>query len=412
MRGPISIAVTGLIGITTEAIAAHKEKKNGHAANNGDDDDEEHAWMCDDVQDQLGPVNGHHTDAAGHDNIFDHDGVPPPSFSQVTGRLPAAVIIPQRRPQSKTRGFIRAYAPDLANCGIDQQVFMHFLGGFDAAIKKQSLFFVANLPVAGGVLAATAMMGSNPLVDIAGVLVHATLEAGRRMYVTHKTNDYLFEMNERLFKPRGLYALIMTYNPNSTNAYEVIDVDTATAKAVAVQEHGGTGSRFSSAAGATNGETEMPEAVPLTFPYLESAGHEQKQNAFIKAKAFVGDYGDRRAQAKFEAAHPDSVLNVMPKKEFSSRFADPNHPVNKGGPLCVLTGGAISKDNKKRERKEREAKEDIAAGRTPKSSNGGFKKKLLSEHVLYLMIVNMPTNEQLHAVAEAEKWTTLSKGKH
>ena len=69
----------------------------------------------------------------------------------------------------------------------------------------------------------------------------------------------------------------------------------------------------------------------------------------------------------------------MPKKEFSSRFADPNHPVNKGGPLCVLTGGAISKDNKKRERKEREAKEDIAAGRTPKSSGGGFKKKLLSE---------------------------------
>ncbi|KAK4943273.1 hypothetical protein LTR10_017116 [Elasticomyces elasticus] len=408
MRGPISIAVTGLIGLTTEAIAAHKDKKNGHVAH---DDDEEQAWMCDDVQDQLDSVNMSHTGIDEHSKIFDSDGAPPPSFSQVTGRLPAAVIIPQRRPHSKTRGFVRAYAPDLGNCGINQQVFMHFLAGFDAAIQKQSLFFVANLPVAGGVLAATMMMGSNPLVDLAGILVHATLEAGRRMYVTHKTNDYLFDMNEKLFKPRGLYALIMTYNPDSSNAYEVIDVDAVTAKAVAVQEHGGTGSKFSSAAGATNGEAEMPEAVPLTFPYLEFAGHEQKQNAFNKAKAFVGDYGDRRAQAKFEAAHPDSILNITPKKEFSSRFADPNHPVNKGGPLCVLTGGAISKDNKKRERKEREAKEDIAAGRQPKS-NGGLKKKLLSEHVLYLMIVNMPTDEQLHAVAEAEKWTTLSRGRH
>lgn len=106
-------------------------------------------------------------------------------------------------------------------------------------------------------------------------------------------------MNEKLFKPRGLYALIMTYNPDSYSAFEVVDVSMSTAKAVAVQEGGGTGSKFSSAAGATNGEAQMPEAVPLTFPFLESAGNEQKQNAFNKAKAFVGDYGDRRAQAKF-----------------------------------------------------------------------------------------------------------------
>lgn len=139
MRGPISIAVTGLIGFTMEAIAAHKEKKNGHIAHNGDgDDDEEHAWMCDDVQDQLDDsVNGNYTGTGGpgHGSMFDADSVPPPSFSQVTGRLPAAVIIPQRRPQSKTRGFVRAYAPDLGNCGINQQVFMQFLEGFDAAIK-------------------------------------------------------------------------------------------------------------------------------------------------------------------------------------------------------------------------------------------------------------------------------------
>lgn len=37
----------------------------------------------------------------------------------------------------------------------------------------------------------------------------------------------------------------------------------------------------------------------MTFPYLDAAEDEQKQNAFKKARAFLNDYGDRRAQAKF-----------------------------------------------------------------------------------------------------------------
>ena len=143
MRGPISIAVTGLIGLTTEAVAAYKEKK--HEPGASDSDDEEQAWMCDDVQDQLDPVNANNTGVKSDSgSIFDPDSMPPASFSQVTGRLPAAVIIPQRRPQSKTRGFVRAYAPDLDNCAIDQQVFMRFLEGFDAAIKVRPWFAVYN----------------------------------------------------------------------------------------------------------------------------------------------------------------------------------------------------------------------------------------------------------------------------
>jgi hypothetical protein len=42
------------------------------------------------------------------------------------------------------------------------------------------------------------------------------------------------------------------------------------------------------------------------------------------------------------AQNPDSTLNMgqqMP--QFSSRFADPNHAVNRGGPLEVLTGGNV-----------------------------------------------------------------------
>ena len=51
---------------------------------------------------------------------------PPPSNSQPTGNLPCPVIIPQRRPHKKSRGFVQAYAPVLDKCAINQDAFMHF----------------------------------------------------------------------------------------------------------------------------------------------------------------------------------------------------------------------------------------------------------------------------------------------
>lgn len=48
---------------------------------------------------------------------------PPPQPIQ---RLPCPVIIPQRRPRNKDRGFVRAYAPVMEGCGIGQDVFLKF----------------------------------------------------------------------------------------------------------------------------------------------------------------------------------------------------------------------------------------------------------------------------------------------
>ena len=60
---------------------------------------------------------------------------PPPSYSQRPNKLPCSVIVPQRRPRDKTRGFIRAYAPVLSECGIDQTTFLQFLETMDKASK-------------------------------------------------------------------------------------------------------------------------------------------------------------------------------------------------------------------------------------------------------------------------------------
>lgn len=55
-------------------------------------------------------------------------------------RLPCPVIIPQRRPGTHGRGFVQAYAPVLAECGIDQTTFLMFLQAFEESVKvRQSI---------------------------------------------------------------------------------------------------------------------------------------------------------------------------------------------------------------------------------------------------------------------------------
>ena len=58
-----------------------------------------------------------------------------PAPTHGTAKLPCPVIIPQRRPRTKSRGFVRAYAPVLADCGIGQDTFLEFLKTFHKAIQ-------------------------------------------------------------------------------------------------------------------------------------------------------------------------------------------------------------------------------------------------------------------------------------
>ena len=56
-------------------------------------------------------------------------------------RLSCPVVIPQRRPGSKTRGFMRAYAPVLADYGINEESFLNFLKAFHkASLVAEALF--------------------------------------------------------------------------------------------------------------------------------------------------------------------------------------------------------------------------------------------------------------------------------
>lgn len=430
-QGPLSKGVSGVIGLATEAYSHHKESSKGQdattAVQRGDpniapqehvegagassddssDNEDEEDWIRDEMETQLEPLRA--TEDSRADQSVDQmveaftRKYPPPSYNSAVGRLPCAVIIPQRPPETNRRGFVAAYAPVLNDCGINEKMFMEFHQGFYKSTNKQGWFNVVNVAVAISVLAETAAVAPSVIVHVTAFCVHASIEAGRRLYVSHSTNKFLDSMNEKLFKPHGLYAMIMSYKPGTSKISENFDVNANVNLAVDARLSGGR-SNFRASSGKTRGGAQMPEAAPLVFPLLRDTPDAEKANAFKRAANFTGDYTDRRAQAKFEAEHPDAVqLAGAPRKEFASRWADPNHSVNQGGLLNVLSGGAINP------RARLQQKHDYRAsrtGRTPIAGRHkdrdlvGNAKRSMHEDVLYLMVVNMPSEEELKAAAE------------
>ena len=154
------------IGLAAEAIAHNKEKKNlererskspnpqarstspyppeKHAVDDDGDESDSDDFQGDEEEWALDAAAGELDPPPSYDELKD---VPPRPVDDVVASflekhpaptqvnhfqpLPCPVILPQRRPKDKTRGFIRAYAPVLGECaGIDQQTFLDFLEDF------------------------------------------------------------------------------------------------------------------------------------------------------------------------------------------------------------------------------------------------------------------------------------------
>ena len=98
-----------------------------------------------------------HVDAIVHSFLEKHPHSPD---SKYTAELDCPVIIPQRRPGNRKRGFVHAYAPALADCGIDETTFSHFLKDlYRASQASKTLYAVdAGALIAGLVPEMTAAM--------------------------------------------------------------------------------------------------------------------------------------------------------------------------------------------------------------------------------------------------------------
>ena len=88
----------------------------------------------------------------------------------------------------------------------------------------------------------------------------------------------------------------------------------------------------------------------------------------------------------------------MPKPDFTTGVSDPNHPAFRGSWLTLVSGGKIPP---KAERRARRREGRIRAGRAPSRKQerkaGNWKRKLMKQNVLYLMIVNLPTEQEMEA---------------
>lgn len=397
-------------------------------------------------------------------------------------KLPFPVIIPQRRPGAKRRGFVRAYAPVLQDCGIGQDVFLKFISDFHKA--SQASMWLQVLVVTADIT------GWSPLlsVSLTALAVQIIAETAMQFQIRKRTTSYLDKVNQEVFMPRGQYAMIMKFHEKppkqkkkkngaasdpladmftmeqvnisgsgvrqegdpeagpapATNGFDAAET---IAKFTNTKEHpemNAWKSRmkgFRLESGQTHGQMQLPECAPLIYPRIDRAALREQEgkeakSSWMNTRTWAHEYIDRRRQIEFEADHKGSALAVTEenRKPFTSRYNDPNHPANNGSLLSTLTGGKVVRKKKPsmldragsaiKERNDRKRalqglppsetfKEKIAR----KKKEQGNKYKLFREDVLYLMIVNMPTPEELEQAVvrlrylmELEK-TEKDKGK-
>lgn len=433
-RGPLSKIIGGTTGAVQEYRADRKARREGeqsHAESSqphdqnpfedddddGDeDDDEELAQRLDAAQLELVPTkdSGESTFDEKHwvnSFIKEH---PPPAYNQQqpAGVLPMPVLIPQRRSGQVSRGFIRAYAPVLGDAGIDQNAWIEFLKGFEKSIGNNKYFHVVNgaVWVAGKVR--MAVEGFSIIARFVTMAIHLSIEGGRRMYMNSKENTFLDRMNEEYFKPRGLYALLITYKPNSKEPEETLDITTKTVGEVGKRDQEARSkwkNLLSASAGKMEHEEEVPEFASLVFPALDNMDDQKKQNAVKHFGSFMADYTDRRSQAKFDGAHEDSKLaGLHPDHHFASRYSDPNHPASQSGLVSTLSGGNVQYKGPLQKMSDRRNARKSKLGISRQAGREGMKqrrnkrplRKFLTPDAVYLMVVNYPTKEEQELVLE------------
>jgi len=181
-------------GRAVPADSKEADEKVSHRSYDDDDNDatseegDEEQWELDEATDPLTeqpseeePVQ----DVNVLTDTFMRNHPPPaytPSETGVKGQLPCPVILPQRRPRNKKRGFVRAYAPVLEDCGIDQATFLDFLKTFHQACKESPWLQVVNIAAASaGMVPSPIAMGVSIAVQFA---VGVAMEVQRRTRYT------------------------------------------------------------------------------------------------------------------------------------------------------------------------------------------------------------------------------------
>ena len=85
---------------------------------------------------------------------------------------------------------------------------------------------------------------------------------------------------------------------------------------------------------------------------------------------------------------------------FKSKLSDPNHPAYQGSLLTLVSGGYIPAKSQRFGRRQRKDINGQKQVRNPYTPIGalktlGNKRRMMKKGMLYLMIVNLPTEQEL-----------------
>ncbi|KAF5010262.1 hypothetical protein FDECE_3580 [Fusarium decemcellulare] len=439
-------AAAASIGFVSEAMHHRRERKKARAQASSDQSGQDETdspaqvneaiWKLDEAEQEAAPPETKSPSPKEPKELarafIERHPFYPDEICKTELELP--VILPQRRPSSRARGFVRAYSPSLAQKGIDQDTFLDFIDTFNKTLVPNPWLYAINL-------AGFAGTGQpEPFGMLIGAAAEIAALAAMEMQSRFKSNGFLDHVNRSFFVPRGMACFVMTWKPDADEDMltSVVNLDGRTAESSAesslshqmkdiitqktprsegislIQQ------QMKERIKSSSGTCKWPESSPLVFPSLEDTngkgvigGNTKKKNSFGSAEKWIDGYQDKRAQAKWMAENPDEpATRLVPKPHFQSRYADPNHPAASGDVVALLTGGRWQygqgksvdrKEKKKDEDKDSDlGKEDDAEKKTgekdkhsskeiEKKSDTGILKSLLQKDVLYLAIVNIPS---------------------
>ncbi|KAK2765854.1 FAD binding domain protein [Colletotrichum kahawae] len=278
--------------------------------------------------------------------------------TKIKSGITMPVVLPQRRPKTRVRGFVRAYAPVLAAAGIDQEAFLDFIDTLNKSLIPNPYLYAINLAGFADIIA------PDPALTAFGILLGIAVEGVMEGQSRFKSNNFLDRMNADFFGPRDLMCFVATWRPDDTPGEVPVDFESKTTSEGPSVELS-TGDKVSPEPSAPENETlhrikkllgerlrshdrilDWSNPAPLMFPAVnelvlaQGINGQKKKNGLDRAEIWLDDYMDRRAQVEWVNENPElSAAKALPKAEFKSRYADPSHPAASGDVVALVTGG-------------------------------------------------------------------------
>jgi hypothetical protein len=189
-------------------------------------------------------------------------------------------------------------------------------------------------------------------------------------------------MNKEFFEPRGLYCLVLAYDPKPYVTYAPSDITRSiSASMTPTSSVMGTMLKSVRLSSSNTHSVDLPEAAPLVFPTFDHKGSILNP---IKWVQIVDSYVDGLFQAHYAKKKPPKALAVMAPRKQKQRSSRRAWWTKK------KAGGATSNEELENQ------------PRVPRKGTG---RRWYRGDVMYLMIVNVPTEAEWAAV-RVSPWVT------